>query len=311
MHRKQLRRNALSLSLVGAALLAGATVGLQSPAGATAPATPVPAPTGDPAPLLWFDKPNLTAIGLTTNGRLVRFQTSDSRSLTTLGPVTGLTADTALVGIDYRVQNGRLYGVGNAGGIYVLSTANAVATKVSQLTVPLVGTRFGVDFNPAANRLRVVSDVGENLRHNIDDPVGTPAAGVTVADTPLTFPPSQLFATGVSAVAYTNNDLDPSTATTLFDIDTDLDRVAVQSPANNGFLAPTGNLGPAVDPGAGFDIYSTISNGRSVGSSGYAALSVGGVHTLYSVELLSGRAQSLGRFPVNSQVFDLAFPLNQ
>jgi hypothetical protein len=36
--------------------------------------------------------------------------------------------------------------------------------------VALQGTRFGVDFNPAANRLRVISDLGQNLRHNIDDP---------------------------------------------------------------------------------------------------------------------------------------------
>jgi hypothetical protein len=34
---------------------------------------------------------------------------------------------------------------------------------VSQLTVGLMGNAFGVDFNPAANRLRVVSDLGQNL----------------------------------------------------------------------------------------------------------------------------------------------------
>ncbi len=82
----------------------------------------------------------------------------------------GLKKDTRPVGIDFRVQNTKLYGVGDKGGIYTLNTRNAKAAKVSQLTVALAGTFFGVDFNPAANRLRVISDTGQNLRHNIDDP---------------------------------------------------------------------------------------------------------------------------------------------
>jgi hypothetical protein len=61
---------------------------------------------------------------------------------------------------------------------------DATATKVSQLTVPLSGGAFDMDFNPAANRLRVISDSGQNLRHNLDDPTGTPPPGQTVADTP-------------------------------------------------------------------------------------------------------------------------------
>ena len=69
-------------------------------------------------------------------------------------------ATRCLVGIDYRVQNGALYGVGIAGGLYMLNPNDAVATKVGQLSVALSGTNFGVDFNPAANALRVISDNG-------------------------------------------------------------------------------------------------------------------------------------------------------
>ena len=39
----------------------------------------------------------------------------------------------------------------------------ATATFVNALSVPLMGTSFGVDFNPAADRLRIVSDLGQNL----------------------------------------------------------------------------------------------------------------------------------------------------
>jgi hypothetical protein len=88
------------------------------------------------------------------------------------------------------LQDGKLYGVGDRGGIYTISTRNASAVKVSQLTVALNGRFFGVDFNPAANRLRVISDTGQNLRHHIDDPAGAPPAGTTATDGTLTYPPA-------------------------------------------------------------------------------------------------------------------------
>lgn len=86
-----------------------------------------------------------------------------------------------LIGTDYRVQNDRLYGVGNSGGIYTIDVRRARATKVSNLTVPLNGTSFGVDFYPAADRLRVISDAGQNLRHNLGD-------NTTAVDGTLTYP---------------------------------------------------------------------------------------------------------------------------
>ena len=93
-----------------------------------------------------------------------------------VGAITGLTSDTAVIGIDYRVQNGRLYGVGDKGGVYLINTRSAAATFVNKLSVPLVGNSFGVDFNPAADRLRIVSDTGQNLRHNVNE------GGVTVRE---------------------------------------------------------------------------------------------------------------------------------
>ncbi len=108
------------------------------------------------------------AIGLTTSQRLVSFGVDSPEQVTGIGRVSGLQGDRRLIGIDYRVQDGLLYGVGNAGGIYTLDDSSAAATKVSQLTVALEGTNFGVDFNPAADRLRVVSDTGQNLRHDVN-----------------------------------------------------------------------------------------------------------------------------------------------
>ncbi|PVC87775.1 hypothetical protein DBP19_24825 [Streptomyces sp. CS090A] len=248
----------------------------------------------------------LTAIGLTADQRLVAFAVDRPAGASAIGKVSGLRGDTKVVGIDFRVQNGKLYGVGDKGGVYTLGTSDARARKVSQLTVALSGKQFGVDFNPAANRLRVISNTGQNLRHNIDDgtaPLGTTADGTL---TNPTMPPST--AMGVTGAAYTNNDLNAATATTLFDIDTLADRVSLQSPANAGTLAPTGNLGVDAGPDAGFDIYFSPKYGTN---QGFAALNTAGAARLYAVDVLTGAARDLGAFPQRRQVTDLALPLDQ
>ncbi|MFF3214324.1 DUF4394 domain-containing protein [Streptomyces sp. NPDC002886] len=245
----------------------------------------------------------LKVTGLTDDQQLVSFRTGEPDRVSTAGAVTGLAGDTALVGIDYRVQDGLLYGVGNAGGVYTLDTANAAATKVSQLSIALTGTAFGVDFNPAADRLRIISDTGQNLRHNVNA-----ATGGTLADTPLTTPPATTPTAGVTGAAYTNNDLDAATATSLFDIDTTGDRVVLQSPANSGTLAPTGNLGVDAGPSAGFDIYFSPKDGSN---KGFAALSSDGSYRFYKVNPLTGAARDAGAFPNDQQVVDVALPLNQ
>jgi hypothetical protein len=253
----------------------------------------------------------LRVVGLTADGRLLAFNSERTRWVGSIGKVAGLSDDKSLVGIDYRIQDGKLYGVGNKGGIYTLSIGNAKATKVSQLSVALAGNSFGVDFNPAANRLRVISDTGQNLRHNIDDPMGMPAAGTTAVDGTLTYPPATAPATGVTAAAYTNNDLDPSTATTLFDLDTTLDQISVQSPANAGSLAPTGKTGVDAGSSAGFDIYSPLGDGKATSATALATLQVGERSRLYKVDLLTGSAKAVGTFPSRHQIVDLAIQLDQ
>jgi hypothetical protein len=214
-----------------------------------------------------------------------------------------------LIGIDFRVQDGQLYGVGNAGGVYRINSNTGAATLVNNLTVALDGTSFGVDFNPAADRLRIISNTGQNLRHNVNP------GGTTINDGTLTYtapPASPIPATGVTGAAYTNNDLDASTATTLFDIDSTLDQVAIQSPANNGILAATGKLGVDTSDVVAFDIFTTLQGGIAVNNEGYAVLnSADGSSRLYAVSLLTGRATFIGGFGMGTQIVDIAIPLNQ
>ncbi|MBP5872108.1 DUF4394 domain-containing protein [Streptomyces scabiei] len=251
--------------------------------------------------------PSLRAFGISGDGTLMATFTTDRPDvLNWVRAVTGLSGDTALVGIDFRVQNGLLYGVGNKGGIYTIKiptgTQDVVVTKVSQLQYALTGTQFGVDFNPAADRLRVISDNGQNLRHNLND-------HTTVQDVNLTTPPTEGATKGVTAAAYTNNDLNGATATTLFDINTTSDQVVIQSPANNGTLAPTGSLGLDAQLKAGMDIYSTLSGGRTVDNAAFASLTPSGASnpSLYTVNVFTGEATVVKQFPLN--ITDLAISL--
>lgn len=220
--------------------------------------------------------------------------------------VNDLDLDTKLVGIDYRVQNKKFYGVGDEGGIYIIDTKDADVTKVSQLSIELDGASFGVDFNPAADRLRVISDTGQNLRHDVNTPNGP-----TIMDGTLTRGTPPATATEVAAAAYTNNDLSTATATSLFDIDTDLNQVTLQSPANSGSLAATGNLGTGsqlIDARsvAGFDIQSKTESGATTSNTGYAVLRTSdtGRPTFYKVDLLTGDLSTVKQF--DKQIADIA-----
>jgi hypothetical protein len=254
----------------------------------------------------FFDR--MKVIGLTTDGRLVRFRAGEPHRASNIGYISGLQGnDMSLVGIDFRVQDGTLYGVGNGGGVYTIDTRNARATFVNALTVPLSGTFFGVDFNPAADRLRIVSDTGQNLAHNVN------AGGITATNGTLTYTPPPAMAvaaTGVTGAAYTNNDLNqPTTGTTLFDIDTDLDQVVIQSPPGNGIVVATGKLGVDAGGAAGFDIYSELRAGITRTNWAFASLFVDGRYAFYRIELTTGTAFRLGSF--RDAVVDVAIPLNQ
>jgi Domain of unknown function (DUF4394) len=249
---------------------------------------------------------DLKILGLTSDQKLVRFDEDCPYDTKYIGHISGLSNDTLIIGIDFRVQDGKLYGVGNAGGIYTIDTNDASALYVNTLTVPLNGAAFGVDFNPAADRLRIISDTGQNLRHNVN------AGGVTILDGMLNYIPGTP-AVGVTGAAYTNNDLDANTATTLLDIDSNLDQVALQVPPNNGSLAATGKLTIDVTSVVGFDIYSTVRDGVTVDLDAFAALvsAADGKVRLYGINLLTGKATKLGRFNSDDQIIDIALPLNQ
>ena len=246
---------------------------------------------------------NLEVVGLTSDQRLICFDEKHPEDASTIGSISGLAIDTNLVGIDFRPANGTLYGLGNAGGVYTLSLDTAQATLRSRLNVALSGSFFGVDFNPTVDRLRIISDVGQNLRVNVDN-------GATTSDDAISYTPGTP-TNGVTAAAYTNNDSDPNTATTLYDIDSTLDQVAIQAPPNAGSLNPTGKLNVDTTADVGFDIYSIVRDGSTVGVRGLATLIRGGQGALYQITLFTGKAIFSGAFSPQDMVIDIAIPLDQ
>ena len=126
---------------------------------------------------------------MTSTGRLVTFDRADP-ALDTAIAITGLQAGETVVGLDIRAGGatpGELYALGSTGRLYTVNTTTGVATLKSTLAADagdttdaftaLSGTEFGVDFNPVADRLRVVSDTGQNLRIDAD-------TGATITDAP-------------------------------------------------------------------------------------------------------------------------------
>ena len=93
----------------------------------------------------------------------------------------GCSREPALA-IDLRPSTGQIYLLGSTSRLYVVNPADGVVTAVGVAFSPaLSGTTFGFDFDPV-DRIRVVSDTGQNLRLNPDtgavvavDTASTPA----------------------------------------------------------------------------------------------------------------------------------------
>jgi Domain of unknown function (DUF4394) len=95
----------------------------------------------------------------------------------------------------------------------------------------------------------------------------------------------------------------------LFDIDSMLDQVAIQAPANARTLTLTGKLGVDAGADAGFDIYSSLRRGVTTDVSGFAVLNVAGTSRLHEVSPLTGSATDRGKF--SYPVTDIAIQLDQ
>jgi hypothetical protein len=226
----------------------------------------------------------------------------DGKTLVTIDPAskkaTGkadIKGATNVMGIDVRPADGMLYAVSTDGTIYTVDAKSGQATMKSKISEGLKGSITVVDFNPAADRLRVITADGANLRINVDD-------GKTTVDGQLKYKDGDAMAgktAKVVAGAYTNS-LNPKPAgTALYDIDS-AGHLLTQAPPNDGVLNTVGMLGVKTDGPIAFNIVA------SAGDKNDAWLMVG--DTLHSVDLKTGKATSSGKITgVTGKITDIAW----
>jgi len=188
--------------------------------------------------------------GVTAENQLVTFASDSPGALRSSVPLTGLAAGERILGIDVRPSTGQLYALGNTNRVYVITPLSGAARALgAPFSPPLAGTAFGFDFNPQADRIRVVSDGRQNLRLNPED------GQVVNSDNPLTYADGDPGAGSNPAVigaAYTNN-VAGATETQLLDVDAARDVLVAQN-ANAGTLTTVGPLNADVADPVGFDI---------------------------------------------------------
>ena len=247
--------------------------------------------------------------GLTQNDLLVSFVAGDAGTVTDQVKIRGLDGGDVL-GIDYRPATGGLYAVlrdsDGTGRIAVIDPDSGQVTSGPRLTTAggstlmLMGENFDLDFNPTVDRLRVVSDAGQNLRIDV-------TTGVTTVDGTLRY------ATGsgsprVTAAAYTNNDNDAATGTTLYVLDREADSLFTQAPPNDGILNRVGGIGLPFWAQAGLDVYTEGTTNVALVSLRYR-----GDTTISVVNLTTGAVNpaSTTEIGARSAVVDIAIPTRQ
>ncbi|MFC7472976.1 DUF4394 domain-containing protein [Dankookia sp. GCM10030260] len=216
-----------------------------------------------------------TLVSLTADNHLVRFDSETRRAMPAVR-VSG--AEGRLLGIDVRPADGKLYGLTDTGQIVTIDAATGRAMAVSRLGERFEsGGRATIDFNPVADRLRVMGMNGTNLRVNVETGAATKdgtlkyAAGGPMAET----------APRIVAGAYTNS-MAGAKETMLFTVDSLSRSLNLQAPPNDGVQQPKGEIAASLPAGVAFDILSDGQGGNA------AWLLAGGM--LHTLDLASGKA---------------------
>lgn len=218
---------------------------------------------------------NFYAVDETDN--LVRFSSTAPGTTLSSVAITGLTGSSILA-MDYRVADGKIYALSDDYHVFTIDKTTGVATRFD--TLALTGSNFAFDFNPTNNNLRIVSNDNSNYVRNFTTGALVPGPVVAYGAGPLSgFDPD------ITGAAYTNNDKNPATATTLFVIDSRNDVLATQN-AMTGVLTRVGALGTNLGARTSFDIVTTGGNNL-----GY----VQSADWFYSVNLGTGALSQIGK----------------
>lgn len=245
---------------------------------------------GEPVINLPLSGPNQEFYVLADNN-LLKYNANNIKSAISQVAIAGIIAPEKLLSIDFRPATGELYAVSDASRVYIVDATTGKARLVSQTAFApiLEGTVVSLDFNPTVDRIRIVTNTGQNLRINPE------TAQVVAID-------AKINNTAINGVAYDNNTVD-ATSTTLYDIDVAAKVLYKQEPPNNGILVKVGNLELDLGSNVSFDISADNKNAIAIGRSAEGA-------NLYTINLGTGLAKLVGRFPSTLAIQGIAMPVN-
>lgn len=243
---------------------------------------------------LGFAAPASAQIIALMGGKSLAVVDPDSLKVVSKADITGASD---VVGIDVRPADGMLYGVTAAGDIVTIDAKSGAATKKSTLSEKIpAGAKVTVDFNPMADRLRIMTDGGVSLRVNVDDGKATVDGSHKFAETDM----HKGEKPNVVAGAYTNSVVGKKAEKTeLFNIDATIPALVKQAPPNDGVLNAIGKIGVKLSGPTAFEISSDAS-GKNAGW-----LLTGG--ELYSVDLTSGATKKAGAIDGSAEATDIAW----
>ena len=234
---------------------------------------------------------NAGQVAALVGGDTIAMVDTAQKKATGMVKVSGISGK--LVGIDVRPSDGLLYGLVDDGTVVTIA-ADGKATMKSKLDTMLAkGVTATVDFNPVADRLRVMGSDGMSLRANVDDGKVTKDGDHKYAEADM----HKGEKPNVIAGAYTNS-VKGTKETALFNIDGTIGALVKQAPPNDGVLGAVGKLG--IKPTtAAFDIWSDGAGKNE------AWLMADG--TLYSIDLATGKATEAAKIAgVTGTVTDIA-----
>jgi len=226
--------------------------------------------------------PEAPFYALTSGNQLLALNVRSTNTPTANVTISGLPQGEQILAIDFRPATGQLYGVGSSSRLYIINpvTGASVALGTGPFSPALIGNAVGLDFNPTVDRIRLITNTGQNLRLHPE------TGAVAATDGNI----NGVVGAVIMGGAYTNNKSGAAT-TTLYEIDPVTDRLYRQDPPNNGTLADVGPLGLDITAVGGFDI---SPNGDAI-----ASVTFGGATELDQVNLTTGRLQKLGDLPSN------------
>jgi outer membrane protein assembly factor BamB len=222
---------------------------------------------------------NAATVAALKDGKTLLWIDSDMKKV--VGSVD-LAGGAAIVAMDVRPSDGKLYGVTADGAIVTIDAKTGKWDAKSQLSEKLpAGAMITVDFNPVADRMRILSSTGLSLRVNVDDGKATVDGALKYAETDASKGKTPM----VTAGGYSNS-CAGTKETALYDIDQSTGALLRQAPPNDGILNTIGLLGVKLDGAIAFDVMSDC-KGVNTGW-----LLTGG--TLHTVDLTTGAAKAVG-----------------